>query len=153
VVHLASDDMVIGAFCSLCEFSLLVSQQNRSYLSLKPVDNTVMQFYQRQSAVQEQTLWKSVKAIVDEQLAKESHQFREQQICDIPTAIEVFVYGVEKVSAIQQRQLEVRLNRGWQMATTRSHVDLEKANKKLQHGIHLVTPVQCNHVNKLFHHH
>ena len=41
---------------------------------------------------------KSVKAKVDEQLATESHQLREQEIRIIRAAMEVQVYGAEKVT-------------------------------------------------------
>jgi len=37
----ASDEMVMGAAWALCEFSLLVSQQNHSDLSLKALDNAL----------------------------------------------------------------------------------------------------------------
>jgi len=40
----ASDDMVMGAVRALCEFSLLVGQQNQSNLSLTALDNALMQF-------------------------------------------------------------------------------------------------------------
>jgi hypothetical protein len=43
----ASDEMVMGAVQALCEFSLLVSQQYHSDLSLNPLDNALKRFYQR----------------------------------------------------------------------------------------------------------
>jgi len=39
VAEKASDEMVMGAVLALCEFSLLVSQQNHSDLSLKALDD------------------------------------------------------------------------------------------------------------------
>jgi len=41
----ASDDMVMGAVRALCEFSVLVSQQNHSDLSLTALDNALTRFY------------------------------------------------------------------------------------------------------------
>jgi hypothetical protein len=40
----ASDEMVMGAVREICEFSLLVSQQNHSDLSLAALDNALKQF-------------------------------------------------------------------------------------------------------------
>jgi hypothetical protein len=39
-----SNEMVMGAVGALCEFSLLVSQQNHSNLSLTPLHNALMRF-------------------------------------------------------------------------------------------------------------
>jgi len=47
VAETASDEMVMGAVRALCEFSLLVSQQNHSDLSLKALDDALKQFYQK----------------------------------------------------------------------------------------------------------
>jgi hypothetical protein len=41
----ASDEIVMGAVQVLCEFSLLVRQQNHSDLSLKALDDALKQFY------------------------------------------------------------------------------------------------------------
>jgi len=46
----ASDEMVMGAVRALCEFSLLVSQQNHSDLSLTALDNALKQFYKKNGA-------------------------------------------------------------------------------------------------------
>jgi len=46
----ASDGMVMGAVRALCEFSLLVSQQNHSDLSLTAQDNALKQFYKKKGA-------------------------------------------------------------------------------------------------------
>jgi hypothetical protein len=70
----ASDDMVIGAVRALCEFSLLVSQQNHSDLSLTALDDALKQFYKKKGGFQDQKMSKSVKSKVDEQLATEFHQ-------------------------------------------------------------------------------
>jgi len=43
----ASNEMVIGAVQVLCKFSLHVSQQNHSDLSLKALDNALKRFYQK----------------------------------------------------------------------------------------------------------
>jgi hypothetical protein len=42
----ASNDMVMGAVRALCKFSLLVSLQYHSDLSLKALDNALKRFYQ-----------------------------------------------------------------------------------------------------------
>jgi len=46
----ASDEMVMGAVRALCEFSLLVSQQNHSDLSLTALDDALKQFYKKKGA-------------------------------------------------------------------------------------------------------
>jgi hypothetical protein len=46
-VETASDEMVMEAVQALCEFSLLVSQQNHSELSLAALDNTLKRLYKR----------------------------------------------------------------------------------------------------------
>jgi len=47
---------------------------------------------------------KSVKAKVDDLLARESHQLREQKIHKICTAMEALGYGAEKLSITECRQ-------------------------------------------------
>jgi len=88
----------MGAVRALCEFSLLVSQQNHSDLSLTALDNALKQFYKKKGVFRDQEMSKSAKAKVDEQLATESHQLREQKIHKICAAMEVQVYGAEKVT-------------------------------------------------------
>jgi len=61
----ASDEMVMGAVRTLCEFSLLVSQQNYSDLSLKALDYALKQFHQKKGIFREQKMSKSAKAKVD----------------------------------------------------------------------------------------
>jgi hypothetical protein len=46
-VDTASNEMVMGAVQALCEFSLLVSQQSRSDLSLTALDDTLTKFYKK----------------------------------------------------------------------------------------------------------
>jgi len=72
-VETASDEMVMGAVRVFCEFSLLVGQQNHSDLSLTALDNPLKWFYKKKGAFREQTMLKSAKANVDEQLSTESH--------------------------------------------------------------------------------
>jgi hypothetical protein len=136
----ASDEMVMGAVRALCEFSLLVSQQNHSDLSLKALDDALKRFYQKKGIFREQKMSKSAKAKVDDLLAKESHQLREQKIHKIRAAMEAVVYGAEKVSTTKRRQFQVRLNRARQAATTWSDADRQKAIERLEREIHLVTP-------------
>jgi len=94
----ACDEMVMGAVWALCEFSLLVSQQNHSNLSLTALDDALKRFHKNKGAVRDQKMLKSVKAKVNDQLARESHQLREQKIHKICTAMEVLVYRAEKVT-------------------------------------------------------
>jgi len=46
----ASNEMVMGAVRVLCEFSLLVSQQNHSELSLTALDDALKRFYKKKGA-------------------------------------------------------------------------------------------------------
>jgi len=43
----ASNEMVMGAVRAVCEFSLLVCQQNHTDPSLKALDDALKQFYQK----------------------------------------------------------------------------------------------------------
>jgi len=90
--------MVMGAVRALCEFSLLVSQQNHSDLSLAALDDALKRFYKKKGAFQDQKMSKSANAKVDELLARESHHLREQKIHKIRAAMEVQLYGAEKVT-------------------------------------------------------
>jgi len=112
----ASDEMVMGAVRALCEFALLVSQQNHSDLSLTALDDALKRFYRKKGVFREQKMSKSAKAKVDEQLATESHQLREQKIHSIHAALEVQVYGAEKVTTSKRRQFKVHLNTAQQVA-------------------------------------
>jgi len=42
-----SNEMLMGAVQALCEFSLLVSQQNHSELSIKPLDDALKRLNQK----------------------------------------------------------------------------------------------------------
>jgi len=149
----ASDEMVMGAARALCEFSLLVSQQNHSDLSLNALDIALKQFYQKKGVFREQKMLKSVKAKVDDLLATESHQLHEQMIHKIRAAMEALVYGAEKVSSTKRRQFQVRLNRARQAATTWSDANCQKAIERLEREIHQVTPAKHKLFDKLFQHH
>jgi len=70
---------------------------------------------------------KSPKAKVDDLLATECHQLREQKIHKICAAMEALVYGAEKVSTTKHRLFQVRLNRAQQASTTWSDADRQKA--------------------------
>jgi len=107
----ASDDMVIRAVWALSEFSLLVSQQNHSNLSLAALDGAPKRFYKMKSAFWDQRMSKSAKAKVDVQLARESHHLAAQKIHKIRAAMEIQLYGAEKVTKSKHRQFQVRLDR------------------------------------------
>jgi hypothetical protein len=64
--------MVIEVVQVLCEFSLPVSQQNQSDLSLTALDDTHKRFNQKKGIFREQKILISVKAKVDDLLATES---------------------------------------------------------------------------------
>jgi len=69
----ASSEMVMAAVRVLCEFSLLVSQQNHSDLSLAALDNALKRFYKNKGAFRDQKMLKSANAKVDELLTTESY--------------------------------------------------------------------------------
>jgi len=149
-VETASDEMVMGAVRALCEFSLLVSQQNHSDLSLKALDDALKRVYQKNGIFREQKMSKSAKAKVNDLLAKESHQLREQKIHKIRAAMEAVVYGAEKVSTTKHRQFQVHLNRARQAATTWSDADRQKAIERLEREIHQMTPAKRKLFDKLY---
>jgi len=68
----------MGVVRALCQFSLLVSQENHSQLSLAALDDALKWVYKKKSAFQEQKMSKSAKAKVDELLARESDHLWEQ---------------------------------------------------------------------------
>jgi len=76
---------------------------------------------------------KSAKAKVDEQLERQSLQLCVQTIDIICTAMEILVYGAEKVSTTKHRQFQVHLNKAQQAATKWSDADRQKAIKWLKH--------------------
>jgi len=149
----ASDEMVMGAVWALCEFSLLVSQQNHPDLSLTALDNAPNRLYKKKGAFRYQKMSKSGHAKVDELLARESHHLRKQKIHKICAAMEVQLYGAEKVTTSKRRQFQVRLNRARQAATIWSDADRQRAIERLEREIHQVTPAKRKLCDKLFQHH
>jgi len=91
----ASDEMVMRAVWVLCEFSLLGSQPNDSDLALKALDDALKWFYHKKGVNQEQKMSKSANGKVDEQLARESHQLREQKIDKICSAMRSVCMGLK----------------------------------------------------------
>jgi hypothetical protein len=149
----ASDEIVMGAVRALSEFTLLVSQQNHSKLSLKALDDALKRFDQRKGIFPEQKMPKSEKAKVDDLLANESHHLHEQKIHEIRATMEAVVYGAQKVSTTKRRQFQVRLNRARQVATTWSDADRQKAIERLEREIHLVTLAKRKLFDKFFERH
>jgi len=123
----SSEHMVKGTVRALCEFSLLVSQQNHSDLSLKGLHDAVKRFDQMKSSFREQKMSNSAIAKVDDLLAQESHQLCEQKIPKIRAAMVAIVDRAEKVSSTKRRQFQVRLERARQVAMTWSDADHQKA--------------------------
>jgi len=95
----------------------------------------------------------SAKAKVDELLARESHHLREQKIHKILAAMEVQLYGAEKVTTLKRRQFQVHLNRARQAATIWSDADQQRAIVRLEREIHQVTPAKRKLFDKLFQRH
>ena len=149
----ASDEMVIRAVRGLSESSLLVTQENHSDLSLKALDDALKQFYQKKGVFREQKMLKSAKAKVDDMVATESYQLREQKIHKICAAMETLVYGAEKVSSTKRMQFHVHLNRSWQAATTWSDADCQKAIERLELQMHQETPDKSKLFEKLYQRH
>jgi len=87
---------------------------------------------------------KSAKAKVDELSATKSPQLREQTIYKIRAAMEAAAYGAEKVSPAKRRQLQVRLNRAWEAATTWTDFDRQQAIEQLEREIHQVSPAKAS---------
>jgi len=87
-----------GSSAGFCEFSLFVSQQNYSDLYFIAVDYALKRFYKKKSVFWDQKMLKSTKAKVNKQLARESHQLQEQKIYTIHTAMDVLLYGAERVT-------------------------------------------------------
>jgi hypothetical protein len=137
---------------ALCEFSLLVSQQNHSDLSLTALDYALKRFNKKNGAFRDQKMSKSAKAKVDEQLATESHQLREQQIHKIRAAREVLVNGAGKVTTSKRRQFQVRLKIARQAATEWSEADRDRAIEPLGCEIHQMQCVKPKLFDKLFQH-
>jgi len=149
----ASDEMVMGAVRALWEFSLLVSQQNHSDLSLTALDDALNRFYKKKGGFREQKMAMSGTAQADELLARESHQLWEQNIHKILGAMEVQVYGAEMDTTTKRRQFQVLLNRARQASTIWSDADRERAIERFEGEIYQVTPAKRNLFDKSFQHH
>jgi len=96
---------------------------------------------------------KSAQAKVNELLARDSHQLQEHKIHKICAAMEVQLYGAEKVTTSKRRQFQVRLNRAQHAVTIWSDADRQRAIEWLQPEIHQVTPAKRKLFDKLFRHH
>jgi len=72
-VEIASNEMAFETVRASREFSVLVSQQNNSDLSLKGLDDALKQFSQKIGIFWEKKMAKSAKAKVDNLLAMESN--------------------------------------------------------------------------------
>jgi len=121
---------------ALCEFSVVVCQQNHLDVSLEALDDAVKRLYHKNGIFREQKMLKSVKAQVDNLLARESDQLSKQKLYKICAAMEALVYGAEKVSTTKHRQFQVCLNRPRQAPTTWSDAHRQKANERLEREIH-----------------
>ena len=142
-----------GSSAAITAFSLFVSQQSHSDLSLTALDDALMQRYTKNGAFQEQKISRLAKVKVHEQLARQSHQLLAEKIEKICFAMEVPVDRAEKVTTISGRQYHVHLNRAWQAATKWSDADWQRAKEQLGHEIHQVIPVKHKLLNKLLQHH
>jgi len=151
--EVAFDEMVLGAVWVLCEFSQLVSPQIHSDQSLTALDYALKRFYKKKGAFWAQKMSKSAKVTVDKLLARECHQLLEQNIHQIYAAMQVQLYGAEKVTASKSRQFQVLLNRARQAATMWLDADWQRAIEQLELEIHHVTPAKWQLLNKLFQHH
>ena len=96
---------------------------------------------------------KSGMAKVDEQLATESHQLRDQKIDKLRVAMEVQVYWAQQVPTPKRWQFQVRLNSARQGATEWSDAYRQRAKKPLECEIHQVTPAKCKLFDISFQHH
>jgi len=131
VAEKASNEMVMGAVQALCEFSLLVSQQNHSDQSHKAKDNALHQLSQMKGIFLDQKMSKSAKAKVDDPLATESHQLHKQMIHKIHARMEALVYGADQDSTTKRSQFQLHLNQACQAETTSSDADRQKAIEQL----------------------
>jgi hypothetical protein len=96
---------------------------------------------------------KSAKAKVDELLTRESHHLREQKIHKIPAAMEVRLYGAQKITTSKRRPFQVHLNTARHAATIWSDSNRQRAIDRLEREIHYVTLAKCKLFAKLFQHH
>jgi len=95
---------------------------------------------------------KSVKAKLDELLARESHQLREQKIHKISAPMGIQLYGTEKVTTSKRSQFQFRLTTARQPATIWSDADWQRAIEQLECEIHQATPAKRKLFDKLFQH-
>jgi hypothetical protein len=103
VAETAFDEMMMAVVQAYSEFSLLISEQNHSDLSLNTLDDALNPFYQQKGIFREQIMSKSAEPKVDDLLATDSHQLQEYMIHMIRSAIETLVYEAEKVSTTKRR--------------------------------------------------
>jgi len=87
-----------------CEFSLLVSQKIHFDLSLTALDDALKQFYKKKSVFRDLEMLMSAKAKVNEMLAGESHQLREQKTHAMCAVMDVLVYRAQNVTTSNRRQ-------------------------------------------------
>ena len=85
-------------------------------------------------------------------MVRESHHLRVQKIHKIRAAMEVQLYGAEKVTTSKRRQFQVRLNRARRAVTIWSDADRQRAIEQLQPETHQVTPAKPKLFDRLFHH-
>jgi len=119
----ASNEMVPVVVPLVCELSLLVSQQNHSNLSLKPLDDTLKRLYQKKGDFQNQEMLKSVTAIVDEKLVRISHKLRQWIIHKIVDAMKVLEYMNKTFTATKWMPYQVYLSRTRPVETKWSDAD------------------------------
>jgi len=81
----------MGTVWASCEFSLLVSQQIHSDLSLEALDDALKQLYQNQGDFREKKMSKSAKSNVDHELTMGSHQLCEGNMQTIRAAMKALV--------------------------------------------------------------
>jgi len=142
-VENASDEMIMGAVPGLCQFCLLVRQQNHSDLSIEELDNALKRYYQTNGIFRDQKMWKSGKAKVDHQFTMESHHLREHEISKIRAAMEPIVCGAEKATTMNCRHVQVHPNRAREAATSCSDADHQKVIVWFDQEIHQVTSAKC----------
>lgn len=135
----ACDEIVMGAGWALCEFSLPVSQQNHTELSLTALDEALKRLYKKKSDFRELKMLKSAKTKPDQLLDRESHQVQEQNIHKIRATMEIQLYGAENGTASKRSQFQVHVNRARQLATIWLDADWQWAIKRLERIFHQVT--------------
>jgi len=145
--------MVVGAVWALCEFSLLVSEQNHFDLSLAAQDDELKRFLKKKGAFREQKMSKSVKTKVDELLERESHHLQVQKIHKIHATMEGQLYGAQKVTTSKRRKYQVRLNRARHSVTIWADADRQRAIERLECEILPMTYTKRKLFDKWIWHH